>query len=136
MAREKGRRPGYWLDLPVDLVAIRLYTGDDANNRVIDLGFIADAVVVVLGTSKSNTDNHMVSAYALRTYYGASYDRAGADDVTHYTMASANPYFQGLMSGADASKVKLGSSGATLYGPNVATWLYAILAFRFRRARS
>ena len=112
-------------------VLIRDYTGDDSHNRVIDLGDDYDVVCIITGEGHSYNSTHPAVAFACRDYYYTFVSNNILAGVRHYANAPSNSNFQGKMSGADATKIKLGSTGTKQDGTNDGTKVYRIYAFKF-----
>ncbi len=111
-------------------VLIDTYLGNDWNDREIDLGDDYDEVHIYLEEDKNYNAHHAVEAYAVRGTYGHSWNHATITAV-HASMADANPYFQGKMTGADVNKIKLGSEGDWATGTNVGGNTYRIIAKKY-----
>lgn len=105
------------------------YTGDDADNREIDMGIDADFAIIIPRSSFAQSQNHGALAYALGDAYGGFYNQSSGGLCNHRSMGSGSAMFQGFSTG---SLIKLGSVGSTTTGFNVATKLYTILAVKFR----
>jgi len=106
------------------------WEGDDNNDREIDLGDDYDFILIFLEESKDQIDNHLFLAYALRTCYGLAWNTA-TSIVRNRTMAPVDILFQGKMTGADANKILLGSTGNSDAGTNSSGWTYRLIGFKF-----
>lgn len=129
--------PAYWVPIPaVTAVMIRDYAGDDANDRILDLGDDYDVVSIIDSGGNTATSNHIVEAVAVRDTYEVLYNNGAAQTVRHSSMAPADTRFQGKMTGVDSTKIKLGSNGTLVDGTNkggktfrIRAWkLYGVLA--------
>jgi hypothetical protein len=77
-------------------------------------------------------DDHLNMGYAFRSCYGAFFEWGGTcHDCRNRTMSTADVYFQGKMTGADASKIKLGTSGSDAVGSNKDSWTYRLIGLKF-----
>ena len=110
-------------------VLIRDYTGDNTNNRVIDLGDDYDLVVVFGASNAASTTQHGAVAVALGDTFNSMYRDAA--DFFHTVGVSVTTNWQGKMPGADAEKIKLGGVGGAQTGFNNGSKLYRILALKF-----
>ena len=109
---------------------LRDYVGDNTNSREIDLGDDYQWVIVrELGNVGSGTV-HNVLGWALTDSYNTLYN-AGSGDIRSTLGSGANSIFQGKLTGGDANKIKLGTSGASADGLNVSGRNYRILALKF-----
>ena len=112
-------------------VLIRDYVGDATNNREIDLGDDYQEVHIYIADSFAINADHLAEVYAIGTVYGVLYNSGSTSTVRHSTMASGNSRWQGKMTGGDANKIKLGSSGASAGGSNASGVNYRIIAKKF-----
>lgn len=115
-------------------VLIRDYTGDDTNDRVIDLGDDYDRIEIRPRSSWTTAHWHMAFAIAIRTAYDLTY-RTNIE-MKHECMAAANNHWQGKMTGGDANKIKLGAIGNDSPGTNKIAHDYRILAMKFSEVQS
>lgn len=104
------------------------WTGDDANDREIDLGDDYD-LVLVFAQSAFGSAERLGTAYAVRAFYGIYYNDT-TNYIKHLLGAIADTYWQGKMTGADANKIKLGSSGASQEGCNRNTGSYRAVGLK------
>lgn len=109
------------------------WEGDGTDDREIDLGDDYDLILIFLEESKAVNVDHLALAYAFRTAYGVMPNTSAAPNpVRHYSMAAADAFFQGKMTGGDADKIKLGSSGGVTSGVNVDGETYRLVGMKFR----
>ena len=120
-----------WVEL-LGAVLIRKYTGDDTNDREIDLGDDYDYIEIFADESKTRTVDHLVRAWALLDdNYGIIAEDGAASDARSYVHSNGDSRFQGKMTGGDVNKIKLGSAGSTLNGTNASGHLYVIFGRKF-----
>lgn len=105
------------------------WSGDDANDREIDLGVECD-LVLIFEKEVASTLAHLCMAYALGDVYGVFIFSTVVDAVVHSSLSAAATYFQGKMAGADATKIKLSGVGTSPYGTNAAGKDYRALGFK------
>lgn len=108
------------------------WEGDDSNNRVIDLGNDYDLIEITREESAGASSNHLVMARAFRTEFGVSYANGAGQTVRHASMAAAGSYFQGKMTGVDANKIKLGTTGSSSYGTNITGQTYRLRGIKYK----
>lgn len=127
----------YWILAGlVEAISLQVYTGDNTNNRLIDLGDEYDLVIVVLSSPGGAGVDHFQFAYSMPTDFagvllGALWNKGTGDQAQCAAGISANNYFQGIQSGADRTKIKLGALGTTNWGSNFLAWDYIVIAFKF-----
>ncbi len=112
-------------------VLIRDYTGDDASNRVIDLGADYDLIIIRTRTSFTQFESHPTEVGSLRDIFWNAYNDATGAKVEHLSMAAASAQYQGKMTGGDANKIKLGTGSGGVHGVNELGVLYRIFAMKF-----
>lgn len=105
------------------------WTGDDTNDREIDLGDDYD-VVLVFPRAGHGALAHLCTAYALRDIYGAYIFATVVNAVTHTSGSHGETYWQGKMSGADVNKIQLSKVGNSPYGTNASGVTYRALAVK------
>lgn len=93
------------------------WEGDDEDNRIINLGDDFDQILIVVEEPFGGNNSHPALAYALGTAFGVII-QIGGSFMNHISQTSAGAYFQGKLTGVDANKIKLGSSGSTPFGFN------------------
>lgn len=129
-----GGSGAYWIPSAaspaISKVLVRDYTGDNTNSREIDLGDDYDYVQIVMGREGiTDATPHLHHAWALGTdAWGISYQLSQQESVVG---TSANSWWAGKMSGADANKIKLGANGTLNIGCNYLNRQYRILAMKF-----
>lgn len=130
----------YWIPVSVggvvEKVLIRDYVGDGTGSRIIDLGDEYDEVEILLNESRAENNDSLVRAYALGTFFGTLVVQGSGSYVFRRSMANAVSYFQGKMTGADSTKIKLGNSGPEIRGTNVNGLNYRIIAQKFSRVEA
>lgn len=105
------------------------YTGDDANDRDIDLGDDYD-IVLIFEDSNLVSANHLAMAYAVRDVKGCFIQVGSSTSVSHSTGSSSDTYWKGKLTGADANKIRLGGNGASPYGTNASGVDYRVLGLK------
>ncbi|MHC4713644.1 MAG: hypothetical protein ACYTAN_10310 [Planctomycetota bacterium] len=106
------------------------WEGDGSNDRPIDLGDDYDLIFIFLEEPAVAAANHPAMAYAFREAYGHFYEDSLSKAI-HLAMSSADPYWQGKMTGGDATKVKLGSGGGSTIGVNAVGKTYRLVGIKF-----
>jgi len=122
----------YWRAEAVEKVLIRGYTGDDTNDRVIDLGDNYDLILIFGIGSYTYVQDHAILAYALGTCYGSMIDAMGSGmghHSSHQEGAAGNAWFRGKV----ANTIVLGSAGTLPYAFNAAGRSYRIFALKLRK---
>lgn len=109
-------------------VIIRLYSGDAQNDRVIDLAIDYPLLLIFQLGNLVESGDHLIMAYALRTDHGALFR---STSVKHAGGTGVDNRWQGKMSGDDATKIKLGSTGSLSAGTNYTGCQYAIVGFNW-----
>ena len=109
-------------------VLIDTYEGNDANNRVIELGDSYDEVHIYLEEARTALEEHLVEAYIVSDTFGVFYTIVATADNSHMSMSDANLALQGWN---DATSIKLGTAGSGVYGTNVNGWTYRIIAKKY-----
>jgi len=110
----------------------KTYTGDGTNLREIDLGDDYDLVEVRIKDGNRGAGlGHLVLAWASGTSYGVMRHDGGATKMLSSLGASAAASFKGKMTGADANKIQLGSSGSWDQGTNQSGTDYEVLGWKF-----
>lgn len=104
------------------------YTGNDANDRVVDIGIAADLVLIFAADSQAEGIDHLAIAWAWGSLFGVFGNKTGTPNaVYHRANAAAASGFQGIT----GTTIKLGSTGSQNIGTNRTGRLYRVLAFRF-----
>ena len=102
------------------------YVGDNAANRVIDLGDDYYEIHIYTLDVFAHTTDHFCEAYAFGTdCYGIFSNKS---TPAAYHNANTGNYFQGKMSGGDINKIKLGILGSDDAGTNRGSVNYRIIA--------
>ena len=110
----------------------KTYTGDGTNIRQIDLGDDYDVVEVRIKDGNRGPGlGQLVLAWASGTSYGVTRHDGGSQKVLASLGASANASFKGKMTGADANKIELGTSGTWDQGTNQSGVDYEVLGWKF-----
>ena len=112
-------------------VLLREYTGDDTNNRLIELDDWYEVVEIrqVSGNCE-NSDTHLVMAGCIQHRYWARWWNQGDLKSYHAGEADADTVFQGR-NGPWDTRIQLGSGGALTYGTNQTGVVYLITAYKF-----
>ena len=126
----------YWEKLPaIPAVLVRDYTGDDVLSREIDLGDDYDVVMITVNEDRGYVQDGLALAQAVRDQYWVLANINSADAVRFFSLASADSMFQGKMTGADRTKIMLGSSNGS-DTTNKLGFDYRIRAYKFSGVRS
>lgn len=125
-----------WLKEEFDMISkvlLDTYTGDNTDNRIIDLGDNYDEVHIYLETPRDSDQLHIAEAYAFSLTYGTIQERDTIDKAIHMSGEYADLFWKGKMfSGGDETKIKLGSNGDSKRGCNYTGWIYRIVAKKYR----
>ncbi len=104
------------------------WTGDDVNNRDVDLGEECDLVFVFCRTSRNNSVDHLAQAYAFGDVYGVNY--VINSHPRHYANGAGDAWWQGFQVGT--TNIRCGSVGNDIKGTNADGELYRAVGFRLR----
>lgn len=114
-------------------VLVRDYTGDNNNNREIDLGDDYDEILIVPTTAFQVNTNHAIFAWAFGDAHGVL-NNLNTSVARHSSGSYADDKFQGKVAGT--TKIKLASVGSNAYGCNASGVGYRIIAKKYAMVRS
>lgn len=114
----------------VSKVIDHTWTGNNANNRVIDLGDDYDFILIIMETNKGPTSRGPGLFWALWTAHGGISDYTGSYAQT-FAGTGADTMWQGKLTGGNANKIQLGSTGSLAWGTNCNGYVYRLIGFKF-----
>lgn len=108
------------------------WSGDNSNNRLIDMGVVCNLVIVLTQDQQQPTTDHLGLAYATQPFFGI-FLNDGATEVTSHASNQAVACFQnwqGIVFGTQ--NIKCGSVGTGAKGTNASGKSYRAIGFKFR----